>query len=145
MAKLFMQFQWQALLGGILIGLSAILLFVLTRRIAGVSGIVKTALFGDKNDSIERYWSIFFLIGLMLGAYIFSQFYSIETVLRIDYSKPILIASGLLVGFGTAIGRGCTSGHGVCGIGRLSKRSFVATCIFMIAGIVTVTLLRHLF
>lgn len=146
--------QWQPLIGGIIIGCSAIILFFGIRRVAGISGIVKNVLFarsennsgtqGKATEPSERWWSLVFLIALMLGTIIYSLFFDIEPALRQGYSKPLLITSGLLVGFGTAIGNGCTSGHGVCGIGRLSKRSIVATIIFMAFGVLSVTALRVL-
>lgn len=132
--------QWQALLGGILIGFSALLLFFGIRRIAGISGMVKQALFGGQQP-IDRWWSLIFLLALMLGTLIYSLLFNIEPSLRQGYPRELLIASGFLVGFGTYLGKGCTSGHGVCGIGRLSKRSILATVIFMLSGVVTVTVL----
>lgn len=142
--------QWQPLLGGIIIGFSAILLFVSIRRIAGISGLVKQVLFSShqkdkkeqQSNQLERLWPLLFLVGLMVGTLIYAMLFEVEGSLREGYPKGLLIASGLLVGIGTYIGNGCTSGHGVCGIGRLSKRSIVATVVFMVFGVLSVTALR---
>ena len=136
-----MEFQWQALVGGTLIGLSAIILFASMRKIAGISGMVKELLTQGKKGT-DNWWPLAFLIALMLGTWIYSYFFSVESSLRVGYPKELLIASGLLVGIGTYVGKGCTSGHGVCGIGRLSKRSLLATILFMASAVVTVTILR---
>ena len=136
-----LEVQWQALIGGILIGVSAILLFVSIRKIAGISGMVKQLLTGG-NKGVGDWWPLVFLLSLMLGTWIYSAFFNVEQSLRVGYPKELLVVSGLLVGFGTYIGKGCTSGHGVCGIGRLSKRSLVATIVFMLSAVVTVAVLR---
>lgn len=135
-----MEFQWQALTGGILIGLSAVLLFMSMRKIAGISGMIKQALSSSGNGT-ERWWPLMFIVALMLGTWIYSIVFSVESSLREGYPKELLVASGLLVGFGTYIGKGCTSGHGVCGIGRLSKRSIVATVVFMLCAVITVAVM----
>ena len=143
--------QWQPLLGGIIIGFSAILLFVSIRRIAGISGLVKQVLFDnhkkEKKDQqpnqLERLWPLLFLVGLMVGTLIYAMLFDVEAALREGYPKGLLVASGLLVGIGTYIGNGCTSGHGICGIGRLSTRSITATCTFMLLGFITVYLRLH--
>lgn len=132
-----MEFQWQALVGGMLIGLSAIILFASMRKIAGISGMVKQVLTQTKKG-VEGWWPLVFLVSLMIGTWVYSLMYSVEESLRVGYPKELLVASGLLVGIGTYIGKGCTSGHGVCGIGRLSKRSIVATMLFMVSAIITV-------
>ncbi|GAA4346276.1 YeeE/YedE family protein [Kangiella taiwanensis] len=132
-----MEFQWQALVGGMLIGLSAIILFASMRKIAGISGMVKQVLTQTKKGA-EGWWPLVFLVSLMIGTWVYSLMYSVEESLRVGYPKELLVASGLLVGIGTYIGKGCTSGHGVCGIGRLSKRSIVATMLFMVSAIITV-------
>jgi len=134
------EFQWQALTGGILIGLSAVLLFMSMRKIAGISGMVKQVLRGSGKGA-ERWWPLVFIVALMLGTWIYSAVFSVESSLREGYPKELLVASGLLVGFGTYIGKGCTSGHGVCGIGRLSKRSIVATVVFMLCAVITVAVM----
>lgn len=127
------------LVGGILIGLAAALMLIGAGRIAGVSGIAARATgIGGGSMSLSSAWS--FLVGLPLGAAV--------AALAVDVgpaqfaSSPVLIVAGLLVGFGTRMGSGCTSGHGVCGVSRLSQRSLIATATFMIAGIVTVLAVR---
>lgn len=119
--------------GGMLIGLAAVLLFGINGRIMGVSGIVSRLL--DKPDK-DFGWRLAFVAGLVFGG-IFCQWkFFIEVA--VEASFWALIAAGLLVGFGTVLGNGCTSGHGVCGIARLSKRSIAATFVFIAAGILTV-------
>ncbi|PXF64294.1 YeeE/YedE family protein [Kangiella spongicola] len=135
-----MDIQWQALIGGMMIGVSSIVFFISMRKIAGISGMVKRLITSSKS-SIGDWWPLLFLIGLMLGTLIYSAFYNVEPALRQGYPKELLVASGLLVGIGTYIGNGCTSGHGVCGIGRLSKRSIVATIIFMATAVITVAIM----
>jgi len=129
----------QALLGGILIGISAALLLAFNGRIAGISGILYNLLFNPLSGS-ERGWRMAFLIGLIGGGYLMLP---VEFELRQGYSPILLIVSGLAVGIGTRIGNGCTSGHGVCGIGLMAGRSMVATATFMASGIITVTILRN--
>jgi hypothetical protein len=127
-----------ALLGGALIGLAATLLYALLGRIAGISGIVNAAL----EQSHERGWRLAFLLALIGAA---SAWFAVADVApRTGFAWPWLVAAGLLVGFGTRLGSGCTSGHGVCGLARLSKRSLVAVLAFMGAGFVTVYVLRHM-
>jgi len=127
-----------ALLGGALIGVAATLLLLLNGRIAGVSGIAGGLLRPATGDVA---WRALFLLGLMIGA---GGYGLVDLVpIRIDASLPILVLGGLLVGFGTQLGKGCTSGHGVCGIARLSRRSIVATLVFMISAGLTVYLVRH--
>ena len=121
------------LIGGVLIGLAAVILFWFNGRIMGVSGITSKLL--DKPDK-DFWWRLAFVVGLVLGGFIY-QLRSPVTV-TIDASGWVLIAAGLLVGAGTVIGNGCTSGHGICGMARLSRRSIVATIVFMAAGIITV-------
>lgn len=130
---------WLAgLAGGALIGLAAVLLMWANGRIAGISGIANRVLDGPAGD---RGWAIAFLAGMMLaGAAVLLVTGRVANPLA---SLPQLVAAGLLVGFGTRLGGGCTSGHGVCGIGRLSGRSFAAVAIFMASAIVTVYVVRH--
>lgn len=127
-----------ALAGGALIGLAAVLLMWANGRIAGISGIANRVLDGPTGD---RGWAIAFLAGMMLaGAVVLLVTGRVANPL----ASPLqLVVAGLLVGFGTRLGSGCTSGHGVCGIGRLSKRSFVAVAIFMVSAIATVYVVRH--
>ena len=132
-------FPSQALFGGILIGFSAVLLLAFNGRTAGISGILYNLLYIPLRGT-ERNWRLCFMAGLVGGAYFMLP---VEFELRQGYSPVLLIASGLAVGIGTRIGNGCTSGHGVCGIGMLSVRSIAATVAFMISGILTVTILRN--
>ena len=126
-----------ALLGGALIGLAATVLYVGNGRIAGISGILNPAL--ERRD--ERGWRIAFLAGLIAAAAAWFAFSG--DVARSGFPLPWLIAAGLLVGFGTRLGNGCTSGHGICGLARLSKRSLAAVLTFMGSGVATVYVLRH--
>ena len=130
-----------ALAGGVLIGLSATLLLWLNGRIAGISGIVSGVVFPTAG---EVSWRIAFLLGLVIAAGLYMAFVPGAPLPRTDFSRFGLIAAGLLVGFGTRMGNGCTSGHGVCGIGRLSTRSFAAVATFMAAAIATTFVVRHL-
>ena len=129
----------QGLVGGALIGLAAALMLLGAGRIAGVSGIAARAvgLSGD-GMSLSSAWS--FLVGLPLGALIVTSAFGLEPA--VFPSWPLLAIAGVLVGFGTRLGSGCTSGHGVCGVSRLSQRSVVATVTFLAAGIATVLALR---
>lgn len=130
----------EGLLGGLLIGLAAAIMLLGLGRIAGVSGMAARAAGLDKGAA-ARGWSASFVIGLPLGAFLVAlALGSVET--RFPPSTLQLIAAGLLVGFGTRLGSGCTSGHGVCGLSRLSRRSMIATVIFMGAGFATVALMR---
>jgi len=128
-----------ALLGGALIGLAAGLLMLALGRIAGISGIVGGLLTAASTD---RPWRIAFIAGLLLGPPIAIAF-GAATPGPIEAGWPLVIAGGVLVGFGTRLGAGCTSGHGVCGIARLSPRSIVATLAFMAAGMAVVFVIRH--
>jgi uncharacterized membrane protein YedE/YeeE len=123
-----------AVLGGLLIGLSATLLLLANGRIAGISGIANGMFAGAAGD---KAWRLCFLLGLIAGAgaYVWLFGLSFETPER---GVPLLLIAGFLVGFGTRLGNGCTSGHGVCGIARLSLRSLVATAVFLVTAIVTV-------
>lgn len=128
------------LVGGVLIGLAGAMMLLGAGRIAGVSGIAARGLgLGGGNMSLSSAWM--FLIGLPLGAALVAWVRG--GAAELDYvSLPAVIVAGLLVGFGTRLGSGCTSGHGVCGVSRLSQRSLVATATFMAAGIATVAVLR---
>jgi hypothetical protein len=129
-----------SLIGGALIGLAAALLLLLNGRIAGVSGILGGLFERGTTDRSER---LAFIGGLILGPVLFALVLQ-RPAITIDASAVTLIAAGLLVGYGTRLGGGCTSGHGVCGVARLSPRSLIATTVFMAAGIVTVYVMRHL-
>ncbi len=126
--------------GGALIGLSAVVLMWSVGRIAGISGIVAGALLDGR---AERNWRLVFIAGLFAGAAITAGFTGALDGVRPLTSTPLLVIAGLLVGVGTAMGSGCTSGHGVCGISRLSRRSLLATVVFMVSGFVTVFVIRH--
>lgn len=132
---------WSGLLGGLLIGLASAALLFANGRIAGVSGILGRSFFPAGGD---LGWRIAFLAGLPLGAFLVGLVAPSTTALAITHSTPLLVAGGLLVGVGTQIGSGCTSGHGICGLGRGSRRSLVATVTFMAVGIATVFVVRHL-
>ncbi len=128
----------EAFIGGLIIGLSVVLFYVANGRIAGISGIINNSIF----SKINRLDNILFIIGLILGPVLYKLIINPNVNFNISSSVPLLILAGLLVGAGTKIGSGCTSGHGICGISRFSKRSFVATFIFMISAIVTVLITR---
>ena len=123
-------------LGGLLIGLGVIIFFISTGRLAGVSGIAFNVISNN-----NRFTNILFLIGLIIGPVVYKFFISNNIPFLINNSYFIIIIGGLLVGLGTKIGSGCTSGHGICGISRLSLRSITATIIFMITAIITVKLI----
>ena len=127
--------------GGALIGVAAVLLLLFNGRIAGISGIVG-GIFTD-NSYAERIWRAVFVVGIICGAALYSLMFGAPNI-QLQSNTPILIIAGLLVGFGTRLGSGCTSGHGVCGLARRSPRSLVATATFIMFGVLTVFLLRHL-
>jgi uncharacterized membrane protein YedE/YeeE len=131
---------WTALLGGALIGLAAAAFVLLNGRIAGISGIIGGLLSPKKADIG---WRLAFLGGMVVAPLLWLLASSLP-VIRIDASYPVLVAAGLLVGVSTRFGAGCTSGHGVCGISRLSPRSLIATAAFMLSGFLTVFIIRHL-
>jgi uncharacterized membrane protein YedE/YeeE len=131
-----------AAIGGALIGLSATLLMLLIGRIAGISGILGGCVSFTSSD---KGWRIAFIAGLLLAPVLASGVgYSMPSP-QMPASWTVIISAGLLVGLGSRLGSGCTSGHGICGIARLSTRSIVATAIFMLAAIVVVALTRHVF
>ena len=129
-----------ASLGGILIGLAVAVFFLFNGRLVGISGIAANAL-TEKNN---RFDNILFLLGLVIGPILYSLFTNNEIKITISNSFILLIIAGLLVGIGTRISGGCTSGHGISGIGRFSLRSIVATITFMIVGILTVLIKNFL-
>jgi len=131
---------WHALAGGALIGLAASALALLNGRIAGISGILAGALAPRPGDTAWRYA---FLFGMMIAPALYAAFTGGAPTIEIDADFPALAIAGLLVGLGTRYGCGCTSGHGVCGLSRLSPRSLVATLCFMATGFATVFLARH--
>ncbi len=132
---------WSALTGGVLIGIAAATFVLLNGRVAGISGVIG-GLFKPVTGDVA--WRAAFVLGL-LGAPLVYGLFAALPVLRIDASFGALVGAGLLVGVGTRYGSGCTSGHGVCGLARLSPRSLVATAAFMAAGFATVFVTRHLF
>jgi len=131
-----------AALGGRLIGLSAPLLTLLTGRLAGISGILGGLLDFRSED---KDWRIAFIAGLIVAPLIAGWMGYGMPPPELPASWTVIIAAGLLVGFGTRLGGGCTSGHGICGVARLSVRSIAATVVFMLAAIVTVAVTRHVF
>ena len=132
---------WSALAGGMLIGLATAMFVLLNGRIAGISGVLGGLLKPVRGDAG---WRVAFIGGLVAASWVYAAYHAVPAV-QIDAEYGALIAAGVLVGVGTRYGAGCTSGHGVCGLSRLSPRSLVATATFMGAGFVTVFLTRHLF
>ena len=130
-----------ALLGGGLIGIAATILLFTYGRVLGVSGILGGMLV---RSWTRETWRIFFVLGIISGGFVASQFF--RKTFFVESSPKVfnLILAGLLVGFGTQVGSGCTSGHGVCGMSRISKRSIVATLVFISAGITTVLIMRSM-
>lgn len=131
----------RGLAGGVLIGLASLLVLLATGKIAGISGMLSRLLRPRPGDTA---WRLVFLVGLVAGAALAFSWMESTAVFRPVRSLAAIGIAGLLVGFGTRVGGGCTSGHGVCGIGLGSKASFVATLVFMVAGMVTVFVLRNL-
>ncbi len=131
---------WTSLAGGVIIGIAAAMFVLLNGRIAGISGVLGGLLKPVRGDIG---WRVAFVAGLVGAPLLYALFTTLPD-LQIDAGYPALVVAGLLVGVGTRYGSGCTSGHGVCGISRMSPRSLVATATFMAAGFVTVFVLRHL-
>lgn len=129
-----------SLAGGLLIGLSAALLILLNGRVAGISGLVA----GLARPGGRRLADAAFLLGLILGAPLLALLTGHWPEMRIAAGLPVLALAGLLVGFGTRLGSGCTSGHGVCGLARLSPRSLAAVLVFLATGVLTVSAVRVL-
>ncbi|MFB3923801.1 MAG: YeeE/YedE family protein [Terriglobia bacterium] len=136
-----MQQVYGAMLGGALLGCAAGLVLLANGRVAGVSGMVSCTL---RPRAVDSSWQITFLLGLVAGGGLLAWIY--PAALPVDVVAPIqrMVGAGLLVGFGARLSGGCTSGHGLCGVGRLSGRGAVATLTFMTAGALTVWILRHL-
>ena len=137
------QIDWQvftpiSLVGGLILGVATVILLLGIGRIAGISGITSSLL---KPKRVEM-WQVLFIAGLVLSPLLYSVFRPLSDI-EVTTSLPLLIAAGLLVGFGTRLGSGCTSGHGICGNARLSPRSMVATATFMAFGIITVFIGRQ--
>lgn len=131
---------WTSLAGGVLLGLASALFILLNGRVLGISGILGGLMRPQRGDAG---WRIFFIAGLLVAPTVWALF-NPAIVPRIAAGWPVLVIAGLLVGWGTSYGSGCTSGHGVCGLSRLSPRSLIATLAFMGAGFATVLLARHL-
>jgi hypothetical protein len=131
----------RALVGGALIGLSATLMLHFNGKVTGISGIVESGLFDIKQK--KNSWKVSFIGGLLTGGLALSLFYPDSLINSLDQNFLAITIGGALVGFGTRLGNGCTSGHGVCGVSRLSKRSIAATLTFMFAGFITVAILYH--
>lgn len=131
---------WPALAGGVLIGISAGLMMLINGRIAGISGILGGLLRAVPG---ERGWRLAFVLGLLLAPLAWSLLAALPPV-QVEAGTPVLLAAGLLVGAGTRFASGCTSGHGVCGLSRLSLPSLLATACFMATGFATVYVMRHL-
>ncbi len=125
-------------IGGILIGIAAIIIFLTNGRIMGISGILGNLMTLKETDQI--YWRIAFLLGVLIGPLIFTILFK-EIKSEMVANTTFLIISGFLVGLGTSLGNGCTSGHGICGLSRFSIRSIVATLVFVISGMITVYLI----
>lgn len=134
-----MSSYWPSLLGGMLLGLAAVMLLLLNGRIAGISGIVGRLLGGTQIPL-----NAVFVAGLLCGPLLFRLAFGAAPAVTVSASWPIIVAAGLLVGLGTRMGSGCTSGHGILGLARFSKRSFAATASFLLAGIATATLMGFL-
>ena len=130
---------WSSLFGGMQIGLAAAMLVLLNGRVAGISGVLGGLVQPMRGDV---FWRAAFIIGLVAAPLAYSIFFALPQI-QIDADYIALVAAGLLVGTGTRYGAGCTSGHGVCGLSRLSLRSLAATATFMAAGFATVFVLRH--
>lgn len=130
-----------ALIGGGLIGLSTTVLLLALGRIAGICGITFSIFFTETSDKL---WRVLFIIGLIVGTWLVHATTNVDIPIAPSDNLPLLIIAGLLVGFGTQLGNGCTSGHGICGIARKSQRSIIATITFMLVGFITVYVARHL-
>ncbi len=137
-----MKSEWiNALAGGALIGLSATLMLLLNGRVTGISGILNGTLFPTKN---EFSWRFSFVIGLLGGGFLLKIYRPESFGSYLPIQTPLIVIAGLLVGFGTIMGSGCTSGHGICGISRFSIRSIIATLTFISAGILSVFFFKNI-
>ena len=134
---------WASLAGGAFIGLSAAMLIVLLGRVAGISGMAGALLQLPTWSSLQQWgWRLAFMLGLVAAPLVWQIFAQLPAM-QMPSNPLVIIAAGLLVGFGTRMGSGCTSGHGVCGLSRLSMRSLAATLAFMASGAATVFVVRH--
>jgi uncharacterized protein len=132
-----------SLFGGALIGLSAVILMLLNGRIAGISGIT-AGMLSPSGATPDRGWRTAFVAGIIIAPLSLVLVTGAQQDIGFVAPVPVMALAGLLVGFGTVLGNGCTSGHGVCGIARLSTRSIIATAVFMAAGVATTFIVRHL-
>ena len=130
----------QSLIGGSIIGIAVSLLLLFNGKVLGVSGILGELF---NHPLSKNYWRLFFVLGLLISPLIYTIFHPIP-IIEITSNKLLIIVGGLLVGFGSRLGSGCTSGHGVCGLARLSVRSFIATMTFIFFGFVTVYVIQKL-
>jgi uncharacterized membrane protein YedE/YeeE len=128
----------QSLIGGSIIGIAVSLLLLLNGKVLGVSGILGELF---NHPLSKNYWRLFFVLGLLISPLIYSIFHPIP-IIEVTSNKLLIIVGGLLVGFGSRLGSGCTSGHGVCGVARLSVRSLIATVTFIFFGFVTVYVIQ---
>ncbi|KZM42601.1 membrane protein [Marinomonas sp. SBI22] len=141
-----MKFINSGVIGGVLIGFAALLYLLLYGRVLGVSGLInQTAFNKSKEQGTNKFYLAMILIGTLIGGSSYGVFFEPQFVMPNDRSPLLLIIAGLIVGFGTRMGNGCTSGHGVCGISRGSSRSIVATMTFMVSAIITVYVTSRLF
>ena len=134
------QIPWQSFFGGMLLGVSAVILMLFIGKTAGISGIINGVI---KREKQEFGWKIAFLVGMVVSGFILSLL-GVTLPAISEQNIGIVLIAGLLVGFGTRLGNGCTSGHGIVGMGRFSKRSIYATCVFMISAIIVVFIRRLL-
>jgi uncharacterized membrane protein YedE/YeeE len=135
------QFNWlTGLIGGIFIGISATILLIFNGRIAGISGMINGAL----EFSPKQIWRWYFLGGMLIGGLIYEYVLPLPATPPSTFNLFAMIVGGFLVGFGTRMGNGCTSGHGVCGLGRLSMRSLIAVISFLLSAMITVFITHHL-
>lgn len=132
-----------SLAGGVLIGLAALALMATNGRVMGISGIL-AGLTAPRAEKAELGWRSAFIIGTVIGPFLVMALTGNSIEIRPVASGPVLMIGGLIVGLGTAIGSGCTSGHGICGLARFSLRSLAAVMIFMVAAVATVAVIRHL-
>ncbi|ASK53361.1 TPA: YeeE/YedE family protein [Vibrio cholerae] len=132
---------WDSLIGGMLLGISATLMLLMNGKIAGISGIL-TGLLTPKSRDFA--WRLLFVVGMVSGGVMGVRLFGHHVPTDFGVSGIVLATAGLLVGVGTRLANGCTSGHGICGIGRFSKRSIVATCVFMVVAAITVFVRLHL-
>ncbi|MAF95786.1 MAG: YeeE/YedE family protein [Rhodospirillaceae bacterium] len=129
-----------SLLGGVLIGTAAVILLAFNGHIAGITGVTRGILTPKEGDTV---WRVVFLLGLIAGPLVFQAISGAPVKFIVTSSTSVLVVAGLLVGFGTSLSNGCTSGRGICGLGRISRRSMFATGSFMAAAVITVYIMQH--